>query len=97
MGNSHRTPPRGHADTPGTAPGAVRGLKRILARIRFRETCPACDGDGFDAVRVAWSTIDFECPTCRGRGRVLTSLGFWLEIAAIVAASLACILLVWPR
>lgn len=94
---SSADPPPGGIRQPETRIGAVRGLKRILARIRFRETCPACDGDGFDPVRVAWSTIDFECPLCRGRGRVLTALGFWLEIAAIVAASLACILLVWPR
>lgn len=94
---SSADPPPGGIRQPETRIGAVRGLKRILARIRFRETCPACDGDGLDPVRVAWSTIAFECQTCRGRGRVLTSLGFWLEIAAIVAASLACILLVWPR
>lgn len=93
---SSADPSSGGIRQPETRIGAVRGLKRILARIRFRETCPACDGDGFDAVRVAWSTIDFECQTCRGRGRVLTSLGFWLEIAAILAASLACIVLVWP-
>lgn len=93
---SSTDPSSGGIRQPETRISAVRGLKRILARIRFREACPACDGDGFDPVRLAWSTIDFECQTCRGRGRVLTSLGFWLEIAAIVAASTACIVLVWP-
>lgn len=93
---SSADPPPGGTRQPETRLGAVRGLKRILARIRFREPCPACDGDGFDPVRVAYSTIDFECPACRGRGRVLTALGFWLEIAAIIAASSACIVLVWP-
>lgn len=95
MGHSTETPPGGIRQ-PETRTGAVRPLKRIPARVRFRQPCPACGGDGFDPVRVAFSTIDFECPLCRGRGRVLTPLGFWLEIAAIVAASFASILLVWP-
>lgn len=96
MGHSTETP-SGGIKRPETRIGAVRPLKRILARLRLREPCQACGGDGFDPIRVGASTIDFECRFCRGRGRVPTALGFWLEIAAILVASFACILLVWPR